>query len=52
MLNPIKNHRKKGKKSANIWELEGEQGIFRDDKGCNSIQNGIKLLLVWRPEHS
>ena len=22
-MNPIRNHRKKGKKSANIWELEG-----------------------------
>ena len=51
----IRNHRKKGKKSANIWELEGgkatlppsnkgEQTIFRDDKGCNWIQNGIKLV--------
>ena len=24
--------KKRGKKSANIWELEGEQEIFRDDK--------------------
>ena len=43
-MNPIRNHRKKGKKSANIWELEGEQEIFRDDKGCNWIQNGIKIF--------
>ena len=59
-MNPIRNHRKKVKKSANIWELEGgkvalpfsnhsnkgEQEIFRDDKGCNWIQKGIKFLFV------
>ena len=32
ILNPKSS--KKGKKSANIWELEGEQEIYRDDKGC------------------
>ena len=46
---------KKGKKSADIWELEGgkvalppsnkgEQGSFRDDKGCNWILNGINIV--------
>ena len=31
---------------------KGEQEIFRDDKGCNRIQNGIKnLTIVTSPKH-
>ena len=29
----------KSKIQSNIWVLEEEQEIFRDDKGCNWIQN-------------
>ena len=43
-MNPIRNHRNKGKKSANIWELEGEQeisGITRDVFGFKMEFTGI-----------
>ena len=49
ILNP--NIEKRGKKSANIWELEGEQEIFRDEKGCNWIQNWIKLIIITFYKH-
>ena len=53
-MNPIKNYRQKkslggkatlppeGGQVALPPSNKGEQEIFRDDKGCNWIQNGIK----------
>ena len=35
---------KQGGKVALPPSNKGEQEIFRDDKGCNWIQNGIKIL--------
>ena len=32
-MNPIRNHRKKGKKSANIWELEGGKATLPPEGG-------------------
>ena len=43
----------KREKSANIWELEGEQEISRDDKGCNWIQkrNERRIEFIYGRRH-